>query len=109
MDTVLKMLSAVGDFIISYPLIVGGVWLFINVVAFVMYGADKAKAKKGSWRTPEAMLISVALLFGGVGALLGMLTFRHKTKHIKFTLTVPLFATVQMAVIIASLVSSQLK
>lgn len=62
----------------------------INIVAFVVYGMDKYKAKHQKWRIPEAALLSLAFLGGAVGALLGMLVFRHKTKHLRFQILVPL-------------------
>ena len=68
-----------------------------NVVAFVMYGLDKAYAKAKKWRIPEANLIGIALFYGAAGAYLGMKLFRHKTKHLKFTLTVPLLLILQIA------------
>ena len=40
----------------------------INIVAFMMYGIDKEKAKRGAWRIPESTLIGVALLGGSFGA-----------------------------------------
>lgn len=70
----------------------------INLIAFVMMFADKRIAvangktkskKKLRTRIPEAMLIMCAVMLGSVGELLGMFLFRHKTKHIKFTLGVP--------------------
>ena len=65
--------------------------LLMNLLAFVLYGVDKAKAKRGAWRIPEATLLLVAFLGGSLGALLGMELFRHKTKHAKFKILVPLF------------------
>ena len=65
--------------------------LLINLFAFALYGIDKAKAKRGAWRIPEATLLLVAFLGGSFGALLGMELFRHKTKHAKFRILVPLF------------------
>ena len=70
--------------------------LLMNLLAFVLYGVDKAKAKKGAWRIPEATLLLVALL-GPLGALLGMELFRHKTKHAKFRILVPLFLVLHIA------------
>lgn len=75
-----------------------GYFLLINIIAFIMYGLDKKKAKKGQWRTPEATLIGVATIGGSVGALLGMKHFRHKTKHKKFTIGVPAILIVQIAI-----------
>ena len=65
--------------------------LLINLFAFALYGVDKVKSKKGAWRIPEATLLLVAFLGGSVGALLGMEVFRHKTKHAKFRILIPLF------------------
>ena len=71
--------------------------ILVNAVAFILYGLDKSYAKKKKWRIPEANLIGIALLFGAVGAYLGMKLFRHKTKHIKFTFTVPFLLILQIA------------
>lgn len=67
-------------------LIVIAVW---NIVVFFMYGADKLKAVKGSWRISEHTLITSAFLFGSLGALFGMFVFRHKTRHLKFRILLP--------------------
>ena len=67
----------------------------VNLVAFTVYGVDKAKARRGAWRIPEKTLF---LLPGGsVGALLGMLVFRHKTKHWYFVWGIPLILLAQIA------------
>ncbi len=70
--------------------IIIGYLAIINIVAFAMYGADKHKAQNKAWRTPEATLIGVAAIGGSIGAFVGMKVFRHKTKHPKFTIGVPL-------------------
>ena len=64
--------------------------LLINIIAFAMYGGDKHKAKKDSWRIPEHRLMMVAWLGGALGALIGMRYFRHKTLHWRFRIGVPL-------------------
>ena len=71
--------------------------LLMNLLAFALYGIDKLKAKKGAWRIPEATLLLVAFLGGSLGALLGMELFRHKTKHAKFKILVPLFLVLHIA------------
>lgn len=71
--------------------------LIINAVAFLLMLADKLKAKKHLWRIPESTLMTSALLGGSVGALLGMYTARHKTKHKKFTVGIPLILAAQIA------------
>ena len=70
--------------------------LIINAAGFLLMLADKFKAKKNLWRIPEATLMSVAALGGSIGSLIGMYTVRHKTKHLKFTLGIPLILAIQM-------------
>lgn len=65
--------------------------VLLSAAAFVLYGIDKKRAKRKQWRIPEATLLLIAFLGGAPGAFLGMQIFRHKTKHLKFTLLVPLF------------------
>lgn len=72
--------------------------LLINAAAFLLMLIDKWKAKKNLWRISEATLMSTAILGGGVGALLGMYTVRHKTRHLKFTLGIPLILAVQIGI-----------
>ncbi len=55
--------------------------IVINVLTFVIYGIDKWKAKQGSWRISEATLLTLAVLGGSIGALLGMQVWHHKTMH----------------------------
>ena len=69
----------------------------INVVTFLVYGLDKWKAKRDAWRISESTLLLLAAAGGSVGALLGMQIFRHKTKHVKFTVGVPAILLVQVA------------
>ena len=69
----------------------------INAAAFVLMHADKRRAKKNRWRIPERTLIGSAILGGSIGALLGMRCFRHKTRHLKFTLGIPAILIAQIA------------
>ena len=71
--------------------------LLMNVIAFVFMHADKRRARKNRWRIPERTLIGTAVLGGSIGALMGMYSFRHKTKHLKFTLGVPAILIAQIA------------
>ena len=66
-------------------------------MTFTVYGVDKAKARRGAWRVPEKTLFLLPLLGGSVGALLGMLVFRHKTKHWYFVWGIPLILLAQIA------------
>lgn len=67
----------------------------VNVIAWILYGVDKAKAKRGAWRIPEAMLIGWAVIGGSVGAWLGMKTFHHKTLKPRFRYGVPAIFVMQ--------------
>ena len=70
--------------------------LIVNAIGFVLMLVDKIKAKKNLWRIPEATLFFVAVIGGSIGSILGMYTFRHKTKHIKFIVGMPLILAVQV-------------
>ena len=63
---------------------------FTNLLLFILMGLDKRKAKLNHWRISEKTLFSLALMGGSIGGILGMYTFRHKTKHLKFTLGFPI-------------------
>ena len=69
----------------------------VNVVTFTVYGIDKRKARRGTWRIPEKTLFLLPLLGGSVGALLGMKVFRHKTKHWYFVWGIPAILLTQLA------------
>lgn len=69
----------------------------VNLLDFVLMGVDKAKARRGAWRIPESTLLLFAILGGSVGGLLGMLLFRHKTRHAAFALGLPLILLAQLA------------
>ena len=74
--------------------------LLINALGFLLMCIDKWKARHNRWRIPEATLMGVAALGGSIGSLLGMYTFRHKTKHLKFTLGIPVILVLQIALAI---------
>ena len=74
--------------------------IIVNAAAFLLMLADKLKAKRGAWRIPEATLMGMAAIGGSIGALAGMYLFRHKTKHIKFTLGIPVILIGQIALVI---------
>ena len=69
----------------------------INLLGFVLYGVDKAKSKGRGRRIPERVLLWVARLGGGLGCWLGMMLFRHKTKHDRFMALVPLWTVLWAA------------
>lgn len=72
--------------------------LIINIVAFSLMYIDKQKAKKNKWRIKEDTLMISAFLGGSIGALVGMNTFRHKTKHAKFKYGIPAILIFQIII-----------
>lgn len=75
----------------------GAYLLLINLAAFLTFGADKQRAKRGRWRVPEKTLLLLAVLGGSVGAIGGMHAFRHKTRHWYFRRGLPLLLLAQLA------------
>ena len=75
-------------------------WLAVNLIVFALYGVDKRRARRGQWRIPEKTLLTGTWLLGGVGALLAMRVFRHKTKHIAFQVSAPVGAVLSVAVMV---------
>lgn len=74
--------------------------IIINAAAFLLMLIDKQKAKRGAWRIPEATLMGIAAMGGSIGAIAGMYTFRHKTKHVKFYLGLPAILIVQIVLVV---------
>lgn len=57
---------------------------------------DKNKAKKGNYRISEKTIFIIALLLGAIGVYIGMYKFRHKTKHLSFTVGIPVCIVVNI-------------
>lgn len=70
--------------------------LLINAAAFLLMLADKWKAVHHRWRIPERTLLGVSALGGSIGALAGMYLVRHKTRHLQFTIGIPVMLAVQI-------------
>lgn len=72
----------------------------INIITFLVMGLDKWKAKRGSWRIQESALFTFVLFGGGIGGILGMIYFHHKTKKLKFQIGLPLITILEIAFLI---------
>jgi len=77
------------------------VLLAVNLVTFCLYAIDKLLAKKNARRIRESTLLLFSALGGSIGAMLGMYWVRHKTKHAKFYICVPLFLVIHLGLLIA--------
>ena len=74
--------------------------VIINLSGFFIMGIDKHKAKMGNRRIPENTLFMFAILGGGIGTILGMYVFHHKTKKKLFTIGMPLILIFEILIFI---------
>lgn len=77
--------------------IFSAVYAVLNLISFAMYAIDKRKAIKNQWRISEASLLIAAAL-GIIGGFCGMYVLRHKTKHAKFYIGLPLIFIAELAI-----------
>lgn len=80
--------------------IIGMYLIIVNIAGFLAMGIDKIKAKKKAWRIPEKTLLGLAITGGGLGVMLGMETFRHKTKHWYFKYGVPVILMLEIGAVL---------
>lgn len=76
--------------------------IIISLVSIVVCIYDKKISKKNKveLRIPESVLLLLSALGGSVAMLGTMLIFRHKTKHVKFMLGIPVIIVLQIAIAI---------
>lgn len=69
----------------------------ISVVSVIVCFYDKkiSKLNKVGLRTPEKWLLILSALGGSIAMLICMFIIRHKTKHLKFMIGIPLIIAVQ--------------
>lgn len=84
------------DFLHEYYMLVAVFAGIMSIITFFLFGIDKLKAKKGSYRIPEKVLIGFSFFFGAIGGILGMYFFHHKTRKVKFYVLIPLFTVLQI-------------
>ncbi|MDV7699326.1 DUF1294 domain-containing protein [Chryseobacterium soli] len=75
------------------------VLIFINIVCFAIFGLDKRKAVKHQQRISEKTLLILTFFGGTIGAILGMLVFRHKISKKSFLLKWGLVVLIQSVII----------
>ncbi len=75
--------------------------LIINIITLLAMYIDKRKAKKGKRRIPEKTLFTLVILGGGIGGIIGMYVFRHKTKKTRFIVGFPLILILEILIGIA--------
>lgn len=84
----------------SVYLAIGIYFIVVNFIGFLIMGIDKRRARKRTFRIPEATLFLVALLGGTIGSLAGMYTFRHKTLKWYFVYGMPAILVLQILIAI---------
>lgn len=72
----------------------------ISLITLILYGVDKLKAKLGAWRIPEKVLLGFSFFGGGLGGVIAMLLFRHKTRHWYFVAVNLLGLALQIALLV---------
>ena len=77
--------------------------LLINIIGSILVIVDKKRAKKGAFRIRERTFFLFAVFGGSVGVYLTMIKIRHKTKHKRFMIGLPLIMILQAAAIVACL------
>lgn len=88
-------------------LIISSIYLaVISLVSIVVCIYDKVISKKNkvSLRIPEKVLLLLSALGGSLAMFVTMLIIRHKTKHVKFMLGIPLIILVQAGIAIALII-----
>lgn len=73
--------------------------IVINIITFIIYGIDKYQAIKQKERISEFSLLLLSSI-SSYGAALGMVIFHHKTKKIKFKLSVTFFLIINTLIYI---------
>ena len=73
----------------------------MNIVTFALMGHDKRCARQGKWRVSEKTLFLMTACFGGLGGVLGMRVFHHKTQHWYFKVFFPVLLIVQIVLLAA--------
>lgn len=77
-----------------------GYFILMNLIGFALMGIDKYRAKKRSFRIPEATLFIVAIIGGSIGSIIGMYAFHHKTRHWYFVYGMPFILILQIMLFI---------
>ena len=77
--------------------------LTVNLITLILMRIDKQKAIKKQFRIPERTFFMLSFLGGAIGTYIGMKVFRHKTKHRRFTIGIPLLILWNLAAFIYGL------
>lgn len=80
--------------------------ILINIIGLLLMKTDKKRARQRKWRISEATIWTISFIGGSLGALIGMFSFRHKTKHLSFRVGLPLLVLAQTVGVICVIIIS---
>lgn len=70
-------------------------FILINIISIIVTIVDKVSAISHRWRVRESTLLLLSALGGSVSMFVTMQIIRHKTRHLKFMLGIPVIIIVQ--------------
>ena len=70
----------------------------MNLIGFFVMGIDKSRSRKHKRRVPEKTIFIISIISGSVGVFAGMYLFRHKTRHLKFVVGIPVIIAAQVVI-----------
>jgi uncharacterized membrane protein YsdA (DUF1294 family) len=76
----------------------------VSMLAIILTTHDKSAARRHKWRVRESTLLLIAALGGSIAMLITMRIIRHKTKHAKFMIGIPVMIAVQIAAVAALMI-----
>lgn len=82
-------------------------FVFMSIMSFLIFGADKLQAKNNRSRIPENIFLIAAFFGGTFGSIIGMLIFNHKTRKRSFLLRFFIVVAIQIILIILVFTNSQ--
>ena len=89
-------MRVIANGLMAFPLIYFAV---ISLLAVFLTVRDKKAAQRNARRVKERTLLAVAVLGGSAAMLLTMLIIRHKTRHTRFMLGIPLIIILQSIIL----------
>ena len=81
-------------------LFIAGYLSAVSILAIGLTLYDKSAARRGAWRVKEITLLLVSAVGGSVAMYVVMRFARHKTKHAKFMIGIPVIIVLQIAAVL---------
>lgn len=76
-----------------------GYLIVINLISVIACCYDKFAAVNGKWRISEKSLLGLSAFGGAVAMYITMKIIRHKTKHAKFMVGLPIIIIVHAVIV----------